>query len=337
MISTQAAPEHLVSSDGKPNYGHFDGIPKQIAADRFDYRNSMDKRANPLAKYFHYKQFQFVSLKTARYIIGFAIADIRYLGSSFCYIYDIERNCLSEQSWLRPLSLDKQMTTSPYSGTAHIAGEKLQFEIEKGQWRAKANCKSLKLDITLHTPANSLPLSVCTPTAYSGWTYTQKHNALTVTGKLEIDGISIDLNDALASYDFSAGYMRRETSWRWANISSSQGNTLLGLNLAAGVNETGSCENALWVNGRRHLLSPVHFLFDRDHIDRDWRIHSDDGRVELRFKPLNKRREKLNLLVLKSNFRQFIGRFEGFVIDDDGQKHPFNNVMGLTEDHYAKW
>ncbi|KLN64931.1 DUF2804 domain-containing protein [Vibrio sp. VPAP30] len=337
MISTQAAPENLVSSDGKPSYGHFDGIPKQITADRFDYRNTMDKRANSVTKYFHYKQFQFVSLKTARFIIGFAIADIRYLGSSFCYVYDIENNSLSEQNWLRPLSLDKKMTQSPYSGVSHIAGAKLRFEIEQGQWQVKVHSRDLKLDIALYSPEASLPLCVCTPTAYSGWTYTQKHNALAVKGVLEINGKPESLEGALASYDFSAGYMRRETSWRWANINSSQDHTLLGLNLAAGVNETGSCENALWVNGQRHLLSPVHFLFDRDHIDRDWRVHSDDGRVELSFKPLNRRSEKLNLLLLKSNFRQFIGLFDGFVIDGNGQKHPFNNVLGLTEDHYAKW
>ncbi|NOH24964.1 DUF2804 domain-containing protein [Vibrio europaeus] len=337
MISTQPAPENLVSSEGKPTYGHFDGTPKQLNATCFDYRNSMDKPASKLAKHFHYKQFQFVSLRTARYIIGFAIADIRYLGSSFCYIYDTESDSLNEQSWLRPLSFDKQMTESPYSGLTQFAGAKLQFEIAKGQWRAKAMSNNLKLDIILHAPANSLPLSVCTPTAYSGWTYTQKHNALTVTGKLEVDGNRVDLNDALASYDFSAGYMRRETSWRWASINTRDENTLLGLNLAAGVNETGSCENALWVNGQRHLLNPIHFTFDRDHVEQDWHVYSEDGRVSLRFKPLNKRSEKLNLLLLKSNFRQFIGLFDGFVVDNDGQKHQLKSVLGLTEDHYAKW
>ncbi|KGY14276.1 hypothetical protein NM22_02120 [Vibrio tubiashii] len=337
MVFTRPAPDSLISTNGKPSYGHFDGIPNRINTQRFDYRNSMDKPAGRLAKYFHYKQFQFVSIKTPRYVIGLALADIRYLGSSFCYIYDVENDSIKEHSWLRPLWFSKKMTASPFSGTSQIAGGKLRFDISHGQWHVTAHNHSLKLDVTLHCQPASLPLSVCTPTAYSGWTYTQKHNALSVTGTLEIDGTSVDLDHALASYDFSAGYMRRETSWRWASINTSDGQNSLGLNLAAGVNETGSCENALWVNGDRHLLNPVHFTFDRDHIKQNWHIHSGDGRIELQFTPINQRSEKLNLLLLKSNFRQFIGHFSGFVIDTKGEKHLFNSVLGLTEDHFAKW
>ncbi|KJY81948.1 hypothetical protein TW81_16505 [Vibrio galatheae] len=337
MISTRMAPESLVTNEGKVTFGHFDGIPQQINAQWFDYRTTMDKRASRIARYFAYKQFQFVSIITPRYVIGFAIADIRYLGSSFCYLYDIERDHLYEQNWLRPLALDKQMSSSPFSGVSHIAAAKLRIEIEQGQWRAQAHSKHLNLDVVLQSPQGSLPLSLCTPTGYNGWTYTQKHNALTVAGSLTVEGQAIDLDQALASYDFSAGYMRRETSWRWASLSSRNKNTSLGLNLAAGVNETGSCENALWVNGTRHLLSPVHFLFERDNITQPWRIYSEDGRVELTFQPINQRNEKINLLLLKSNFRQFIGYFDGFVTDGFGHKHPIVQVIGLTEDHYAKW
>jgi hypothetical protein len=337
MTSTRPTPDSLISIDGKPVYGHFDGIPAHINAQRFDYRDCMDKRAGKLARYFHYKQFQFVSIKTGRYIIGVAIADIRYLGSSFCYVYDIESNELIDNTWLRPLSFDKQVTVSPFNGITHIADSKLRFEIEQGQWRIKVQNHNLNLDLCLHALPSSLPLSICTPTAYSGWTYTQKHNALSVSGTLDVNGGNVDLGNALASYDFSAGYMRRETSWRWASINTRIQHKLLGLNLAAGVNETGSCENALWIDGRRHLLNPVHFSFDRDHIKQDWHIHSDDGRVELNFTPLNQRSEKLNLLLLKSNFRQFIGHFSGFIIDTDREKHVLNKVVGLTEDHFAKW
>ncbi len=51
--------------------------------------------------------------------------------------------------------------------------------------------------------------------------------------------MEIALDHARAGYDFSAGYMRRETSWRWASINAEINSTGIGLNLAAGVNETG--------------------------------------------------------------------------------------------------
>lgn len=334
---TIPAPESLIDSSGRPVFGQFNGIPKQLGIEKFNYRDSMDRGANLWGRYFDYKQFQFISVVTSRFIIGVAIADIRYLGSSFCYVYDIQQNKLVEQTWLRPLSIDKVMSSSPHHGLSHIAGRSVMFNIDAGVWQISIDTKTITANITLSPPEGSLPLSMCTPTGYSGWTYTQKHNALSVSGWLIINGRPVKLDNALAGYDFSAGYMRRETSWRWASIHHQLNGKTLGLNLAAGVNETGSCENALWINGERHLLGPVFFNFDRANQQVPWHIHSLDGRIELTFQAKNQRSEKLNLWLLKSNFRQFIGFFNGIIIDNHGVTHHLNNVIGLTEDHFARW
>ena len=337
MIKTNPAPHSLIDFNGQPTIGHFDGIPKQLNIDNFDYRNTMDAKATPWQKHFHYKQFQFVSVVTETHIIGVAIADIRYLGSAFCYLYDIENNHLEECSWLRPLGFDKQVATSPFDGTTSIANQRITFDIAGGQWKVSLSTKHIKAEITLEPETNSLPIAMCSPTGYSGWTYTQKHNALKVIGSLEINQQPISLEQARAGYDFSAGYMRRETSWRWASINTQSNNADIGLNLAAGVNETGGCENVLWVNGTRHLLNSVQFTFNRQDADLPWQITSQDGRINLTFTPLNNRSEKLNLWLLKSNFRQFIGHFSGSIKDSDGITHEIDSVIGLTEDHFARW
>ena len=337
MIKTNPAPHSLIDSNGQPIIGHLDGIPKQLNIENFDYRNSMDSKAGPWQKHFHYKQFQFVSIVTGTHIIGAAIADIRYLGSAFCYVYDIESNKLEECSWLRPLGVDKQVTPSPFKGKTSIASQSMTFDIEDGQWQVHLNTKLIKADIALKPEAESLPMAMCSPTGYSGWTYTQKHNAVRIIGDIQIKGTSLNLTQALAGYDFSAGYMRRETSWRWASINTQSNGTDIGLNLAAGVNETGGCENVLWVNGTRHLLNPVQFTFSRQDTNLPWQITSQDGRINLIFTPLNNRSEKLNLWLLKSNFRQFIGHFSGSMQDNDGITHQLDGVLGLTEDHFARW
>ncbi|MBU2933243.1 DUF2804 domain-containing protein [Vibrio cyclitrophicus] len=337
MIKTNPAPHSLIDSNGQPIIGHFDGIPKQLNIENFDYRSSMDSKAAPWQKHFHYKQFQFVSIVTDTHIIGVAIADIRYLGSAFCYLYDIESNKLEECSWLRPLGFDKHVTPSPFEGKTSIAGQSIAFDIKGKQWRVRLNTKLIKADVTLDPKIDSLPMAMCSPTGYSGWTYTQKHNAVRIIGDIQIKGTSLNLTQALAGYDFSAGYMRRETSWRWASINTQSNGTDIGLNLAAGVNETGGCENVLWVNGTRHLLNPVQFTFSRQDTNFPWQITSQDGRINLIFTPLNNRSEKLNLWLLKSNFRQFIGHFSGSIQDNDGITHQLDGVLGLTEDHFARW
>ncbi|WP_442802104.1 MULTISPECIES: DUF2804 domain-containing protein [unclassified Shewanella] len=345
-IESRPAPSSLISERGVPSFGYFDGPVASLGLELFNYVNEMDRPASVLSRYFHYKQFQFVSLVTPHYIIGVAIADIRYVGSAFCYLFDISKNKLIETSWLKPPSLGYSLAPSPMDGTARIVGRKgaVAFNLVQGIWSLSIDTSNIKAELTLLPPALSLPMAMCNPTGYSGWTYTQKHNGLKPQGQLTINDEPQPLNQVLGSYDFSAGYMRRETSWRWACINAHSDKGVIGLNLAAGVNETGCNENVFWVNGERHLLGSVHFDFARFRGDKQgskqgelWRIYSDNGQIELSFKSQNCRQEKLNLLLLKSNFRQYIGYYSGYIIDNSGTKHTLDKVLGLTEDHFARW
>ncbi|MET1281007.1 DUF2804 domain-containing protein [Vibrio navarrensis] len=337
MLRLDSAPKRLIASSGAPNYGQFDEIPRDLALEDFDYRTVMDAQASKFARYFDYKQFQFVSIVTQDYLIGVAIADIRYLTSAFCYLYDRRKKQLVEENWLRPLDWDSHSVPSPYNSTMHIARKQIQFHIVDGVWRVQLATRQLSADLTLMPEPASQALAMCTPTGYQGWTYTQKHNALRVTGRLSVAGKKLDLSGACAGYDFSAGYMRRETSWRWASINCRDQFGTLGLNLAAGVNETGSCENVLWINGQKHGLPPVYFSFSRADSAKPWHIYSQNGQVDLTFTAENCRREKLNLYWLKSNFRQFIGHFNGAITDNHGVVHKINATLGVTEDHFARW
>ncbi|MCJ2375276.1 DUF2804 domain-containing protein [Vibrio sp. ZSDZ34] len=328
----------LITDAGQPQFGQFDNLFSDLGIDKFKYFNEMDGLASRWAKYFHYKQFQFVCIVTPDYLIGIAIADIRYLGSGFCYLYEIESNTLHEESWLRPMNLGYQTTPSSSFGQASIHHNAIQFLIHEGEWRVKINTNGVQCDVQLTADQESYPLAMCTPTGYRGWTYTQKHNALGLAGELKVRGQTQDITRCLASYDFSAGYMRRETSWRWASLNAVVEGVGVGLNLAQGVNETGECENVLWIGNQRIHLGLVNFVFDRHKpYEQTWRVSTKDGRVDLQFKPINTRKEKMNVYFLKSNFRQFIGHFEGYVIDTSGHRVELNQVIGLVEDHYAKW
>ncbi|MGV2988014.1 DUF2804 domain-containing protein [Vibrio sp. E150_011] len=330
--------ESLFNERGAPEYGHLTAIPKYIELGRFRYLTTMDRKASKVAKHFHYKQFQFVSISTPRYIIGIAMADIRYVGNSFFYVYDVETNNFREKKVLSPLGLRYKLTPSPWKGVSYFDSNGTRIEINDGLWRVIVDSDWLIMDVTLLPPETGTgPLMLCTPTGYSGWTYTQKHNALDISGHITVNGETVNLTTCLAGYDFSAGYMRRETSWRWASINALINGVRIGLNLAVGVNESGATENTLWINGHRQLLNGVHFDFDRSDPKATWRIYGEEGKVNLRFEPVEARKEKLNLVYLKSNFRQFIGHFSGTLRDANGHVHQLDNVFGLVEDHYAKW
>ena len=335
------ATSSLIDASGQPRFGHFDSPLADLGVKHFSYFNDMDKPASALAKHFHFKQFQFVSINTGRYIIGLAIADIRYVGSAFCYLYDVESNQLIENSWLRPPGFGYQMSPSPMQGLARIGskGSCIRIDICQGIWQVTIDTPAIQAELSLTPADKSQAMAMASPTGYNGWTYTQKHNSLTVSGNLHLNGKEESLERALAGYDFSAGYMRRETSWRWASINAHTPCGSLGLNLAAGVNETGCHENAFWLNGVRHYLPAVHFDFQRlgGNSDKPWHIYSDNGQVDLTFSRLNQRSEKLNLWLIKINFRQFIGHIDGIIRDDKNREITISNTLGLTEDHFARW
>lgn len=330
----------LVRSDGIPRFGHFEGPVNSLGLKNFRYQTVMDRPRSFWARHFHFKQFQFVSVRTPTLIIGVALADIRYVTTAFCYRIDLPHGLLTEANWLHPLGLGAQTTPSPWAGLGRVSGRagRMEIAIKEGRWSISLDTLGIRGQLHLVPQPASLPLAMCTPTGYTGWTYTQKHNTLRVCGTLAVDGKDHNLEKALAGYDFSAGYMRRETSWRWASINARLPEEhTLGLNLAAGVNETGTCENALWVDGKRHYLGPTHFGFSRQEEKSPWKIYSENGDISLEFTPHHVRKEKRNLGLLKSNFRQYIGVFNGAVMDSVGHRHEIQNLPGLTEDHYALW
>jgi hypothetical protein len=181
---------------------------------------------------------------------------------------------------------------------------------------------------------------VCSQAGYTGWVFTQKTAGLVAKGTFTVHDKTYDLGsmNALGSVDWSCGFMRRETAWNWACFSGQDelGRTI-GLNLASGVNETGTTENGLWVDGKLYKLDGVRFEFNRQAMDQPWKVLSECGRVALDFQPQGCRSEKLNVGVLASNFKQMFGHYSGSIMDDEGNPVVFSGVPGYAEDHYAKW
>lgn len=145
-----------------------------------------------------------------------------------------------------------------------------------------------------------------------------------------------------ANLDWTLGFMRHETNWFWSCI-----NTKLSdqrqfmLNLSMGVNETGVSENACWIDGQIYYLPPV--MFRRAETDKTevWHIsHQNLGwsqiEIDLTFTPLKVYKKTDNYGVIASIFEQWIGLYSG-QIKLGQQTVTLDKVMGLAEDHFAKW
>lgn len=329
-------PATLIDHHGKLQQGLFDASVANLNVAAFRLHSVMDKPVSRLAQHFAYKQFQFVCISGPDWLLAVAIADVRYVCSGFAYLYQKDQP-VREFALLAPLGLGCQISNSAQQGMARMGTGQKQWQIncQAQHWTLRCQAAGLLADVTLHFDRQP-PLALAAPTGYNGWTYTEKNNALRVSGHLSIDGQPLDLQQARAGIDFSAGFMRRETSWRWSSINTQLDGVPFGLNLAAGVNETGLCENALWYQGQIQHVSPSRFDFDRGQTT-PWRVTTLCGEVDLTFSADFCRQEKLQLGILASNFRQYVGYYSGSVRLANGRILQLDRCPGLAEDHYAKW
>lgn len=336
--------EKLIQPNGQPVFGVFpDGVEKINYLD-YDLRTTMDRKRGPLARRLAFNQFQFISFASEHLIVGLAIVDLKLISNAFVYLYDPVTGAFEEFSFLQPLARKTSIEPAPNHGVGTFQKGKSSLHIHAtrnpGTRRVKVNLAGrVQIDATIDESTAYNPLAVCSRAGYDGWVFTQKSAAQLCEGRIQWDKRSFDLSDinALAAVDWTAGFMRRETFWNWGSLSCNlPDGRRLGLNLAAGVNETGVSENALWLDGRLIKVDMVDFQFDRYQAEKPWKMRSADGIINLSFTPRGQRKEKLNVLIMQSNFTQHFGQFYGEIHLPNETIH-LNDAWGFSEDHFAKW
>lgn len=337
----------LIAADGQPRLGYFEQTPSVINIDDFTYRNPMGGRQWPGRKWLDCNQFQYIGLISDELLIGCALGDIRYLGFAFAYTYQPATGELTEFSSKVPLGRGISLTKRPLDGTGRFTSGGNTISIS-----ADINPRIVALDVDLKSglrvramfnlddEPRSQPMALCTRTAANGWTFTQKIAGVRATGHAGGSFGEVDLAEigAFAHYDYTVGYLRRETFWNWACFSGEADGRVVGLNLSCGVNETSYSENCLWVDGALVPVGLARFDYDRarPHVGH-WTVTTADGAVDLMFEPEGVHEEKVNVLLVASNFKQVFGRFSGVLRTGDAGVIEIKDQYGFVEDQYAKW
>lgn len=328
--------------NGQPRFGYFDDSLRHINRAGFRLRTPFGKQASRLADWVGFKEFQYFGVTNGRFLCGCALAHLRYVGAAFVYVYDLETGEMFSRSLRSPFGVGMTMADNPVTGESRFRflDADIRMRYEEAPRRKSMSIrigKDFAIDATM-PEAGFEPMSISTRIGYTGWVYTNKTACLAVEGTLELKGRRFDLAalGTLGHHDFSTGFMRRETFWNWACFSGMSGEHRLGLNLSCGVNETSFTENCFWVDGKLIKVNLTRFEFDEQDILKEWRVWSDDGQVELRFKGLGLHREYMNAGVMASKFRQLFGHFDG-ELRVDGKVIPVRGLPGFVEDQYIKW
>ena len=336
----------LIQHDGDVRFGIFPTAVSEVNYRDFDLRSPMDRRRGPLARHFGFNQFQFLGGLSESLVFGCAIIDIKLVGQAFLYFYEPNTRRFAEFSFRAPLALGTRFDQRPEDGSATFRQGENRFAMtatsdpmERQLWVKLAN--GVEVEAVFHESTPQVePMWISTRAGASGFVYARKTAGAPVTGSIRWEGRSFDLAElgVLGHNDWSAGYMRRETFWNWGCMAGRLADgRIVGMNVSCGVNETSFTESCFWIDGRLHRLGTVAFEYDRRDLMKSWRLTDSSGRLDLEFHPEGSHAEKVNALVLASNFQQMFGRYNGTLRTEDGEEVVIQGTLGFAEKHYAKW
>lgn len=345
--------ERLIEN-GQPQFGVFAQV-QQI--NYLDYYSPLisQQSLSRWRKDLKANQFCFIQIIQSPFRVCLALATIKIASSAFVYIYNEDTQQLEVCEAIQPLTRNASFDGDHYQGQMSFTQRKLTLTLDFTASHVNVVLDSQYLAVNASLQRQEQPLAICTPTGRRGWTFTQKEPFKKIAGELTIKSSSMMSHDnqdkvlefnkgAIANLDWTLGYMRRETNWFWTCINSylPDGRHLL-LNLSMGVNETGMSENACWIDGEIFYLPPV--LFERKESDASaadiWHIsHQNLGwsnvDIDLRFTPIKVYKKTDNFGVLASIFEQWLGEYSGEIRLGE-HVIQLDKVLGLAEDHFAKW
>lgn len=341
-MQKMAAARRLIEH-GQPRYGRLASAPSDINLADFDYVSPYGRPKFDWQKRLAFKQFQFISLNNAEWMIGVAVVDLGWVGNGFFYAHHRPTGQTIEHRYLQPMARQTHLDRNPNQGQSRFQKGSFSIQIDKnssGRQVTVQHAGQVLLAAWIdQTTAQAV--NVCTPTGINGWTYTQKNTTLTAQGRLCVAGqaVAIVPQTWQAATDDTCGILRPDTAWHWLSLSAIlPDGTRLGLNLSNGVNETFVSENTLWINGQPSELPAVLFV---PKGEQQWHIYSADGAIDLAVETGWCLQESINAGVVGSHFRQWVSVVRGKVTlargEQPRQLWTIDEQMGLLEKHFARW
>jgi hypothetical protein len=299
------------------------------------------------------KEWQHFGIVHDDFYCGFVIFDAKFMGLSFCYVYDRHTRQVIEHKRSTLTRSAIRVAEQEWHSDSFFRQPGYQIQLHhrlsEGQHRLHVDIHRhhglppIQAEFTVHeTLSHYQPLIAVLPVNdHRRPMYTHK-NACPVEGQLVVGDRSwvLSRGQHWALIDAQKTFYPYDAFWKWATFAGlDQDSVPVAINLTHNMirDDEHWNECCAWVNGQLHLFSAARFDYDPARLQRPWRIYTTDGRVELTFVPEGKRADRINLAgLICSDFHQPFGTYLGHFTDNSGQRHIMDRVFGLAEHHILK-
>ncbi len=364
MLALSPSPSVVPGPDGVPPFGAYAGELGPVALDRLAPPHAFPAWARRLRR----KRWHYALYTTPEVVVVMAVAEMGYASNAFFAAVDLRaKQPLVDETLLgppAPLSTVSDAMARGLSAGFRVPGARFRFgrPLEGDRYRHSVEISSLRRPRAgrVRFEGEALvagappPLALVAPVPGAGGAgrvlgprlprdgvnVTQKSVGLLATGRLEVGRRRYALDGGVVGLDSTHGFLARHTTWRWAmGCGRLEDGTPLGFNLVAGFNgmaEGTAGENVLFLGDQLEPVGPATFRFNTaDPLDL-WQISTEDGAVQVTFRPLHAHRDVRNLGVLRSRFVQPLGFFTG-TLRFRSRDVTVSELPGVTEDQDMLW
>ncbi|MBN2652946.1 MAG: DUF2804 family protein, partial [Spirochaetales bacterium] len=217
----------IIGENNKVNYGCIDE-PIEWNYKDFKLLNFFNKEVKGLKKKFAYHKFNYIGVSSDKYTFGFAAVDLGYVYNVFAFLYEEGKGMLF--SYDKKGAFRKNKFSFPDNPDEYL----IDFKTKKDELILMKSHKNKKFEIKGNFGKKFIfeadfnfsieehhPLRVLNPSIPTRWTYTEKCSPLRPNNiAVYFDGEQLDMPayKTVAIYDWSGGYLRRETNWYWASM-----------------------------------------------------------------------------------------------------------------------
>lgn len=311
----------------------------------FEYHRNMIK-----ASKWRIKEWDYYACINDDFAVSFTVADLGYLGMINVSFLDFVSGKETKKTIMKFLTFGKLNLPNDSDHGDTVYEDKncsIRFHIEKTKRVLHVFMKNFIKgenflgDLVL-TDLKEDRMVIATPWKENklAFYYNQKINCMPTSGQIRIGDkeYMFDNTKHFSVLDWGRGVWTYKNTWYWGSLSGLVDGKRVGFNIGYGFGDTSKAtENMLFYEGKAHKLDDVRFELDDSDYLKPWTFTSSDNRLELVMTPMLDRVDNTNMGIIKNYGHQVFGRFNGYVILDDGTKIQINDLIGFAEkitNHY---
>jgi len=306
----------------------------------FEYNRKMIK-----ANSWRIKEWDYYASINDDFAVTFTVADLGYLGMlTACYL-DFKTGFQQKKTYMKPFTFGRLcLPNDADKGDIVYKDRRCEFNfiVNKDHRLLKVKINKFVKGKDFEANLKLLDYSddrmvIATPWAENklAFYYNQKINCMPTSGTVRIGETEYKYNQKkhFSVLDWGRGVWTYKNTWYWGSLSGLVEGKRFGFNIGYGFGDTTKAtENMLFYDGKASKLEKVTFQFDSKDVMKPWKFTSSNRRLELTMTPVLDRVDNTNLGVIKNFGHQVFGKFNGYVILDNGKKLIIEDLMGFAEE-----